>query len=272
MEKDSGVFSKNSGTDVLGVGTNMAKAIRYWMRTAGITKDVPQKGVQLTELGQAIAKYDPYIEDVFTLWILHCNITSNFEQATTWNLFFNKMDLTSAFDREEMYAMENRLILESTGEESVSERSLRDDCTAVLAMYSGKDDPGNDPEDKNISPFEELRLITRTGKNKFVKSRPMMNKLDSLVVLFLIIEELNEKGSMQIDDTTDGDNMPGKLLNLNRVMVNDFLDDLQAKKYIIVNRTAGLDIIYPDQCKRLDRVKILEKHYERGITSCDLLI
>ena len=41
VEKDSGVFSKNSGTDVLGVGTNMAKAIRYWMRTAGITKDVP---------------------------------------------------------------------------------------------------------------------------------------------------------------------------------------------------------------------------------------
>ena len=94
-----------------------------------------------------------------------------------------------------------------------------------------------------------------------------MNKLDSLVVLFLIIDELNEKGSMQIDDTTDGDNMPGKLLNLNRVMVNDFLDDLQAKKYIIVNRTAGLDIIYPDQCKELDQVKILEKHYERGITS-----
>lgn len=267
VEKDSGVFSKNSGTDVLGVGTNMAKAIRYWMRTAGITKDVPQKGVQLTELGQVIAKCDPYIEDVFTLWILHCNIASNFEQATTWNLFFNKMDLTSAFDREEMYTMENRLILESTGEESVSERSLRDDCTAVLAMYSGKDDPGNDPEDKNISPFEELRLITRTGKNKFVKSRPMMNKLDSLVILFLLIDELNKKGSMQIDNTTDGDNMPGKLLNLNRVMVNDFLDDLQAKKYIVVNRTAGLDIIYPDQCKELDRVKILEKHYERGITS-----
>ena len=138
VEKDSGVFSKNSGTDVLGVGTNMAKAIRYWMRTAGITKDVPQKGVQLTELGQVIAKCDPYIEDVFTLWILHCNIASNFDQATTWNLFFNKMDLTSAFDREEMFAMENRLILEVTGEESISERSLRDDCTAILAMYLGK--------------------------------------------------------------------------------------------------------------------------------------
>ena len=76
VEKDRGVFSKNSGTDVLGVGTNMAKAIRYWMRTAGITKDVPQKGVQLTELGQAIAKYDPYIEDVLQCRIQSVNTSS----------------------------------------------------------------------------------------------------------------------------------------------------------------------------------------------------
>lgn len=56
VEKDSGVFSKNAGADALGVGTNMAKSIRYWMKTAGVTMDVPQKGVQLTELGKIIAQ------------------------------------------------------------------------------------------------------------------------------------------------------------------------------------------------------------------------
>ena len=30
------VFTDNYGADALGVGTNMAKAIRYWMKTAGI--------------------------------------------------------------------------------------------------------------------------------------------------------------------------------------------------------------------------------------------
>ena len=50
-------------------------------------------------------------------------------------------------------------------------------------------------------------------------------------------------------------------------MVNDFLDTLQAKKFIIVNRTAGLDIIYPDQSKELTLVDLLTMHYERGITS-----
>ena len=267
VEKDNGVFSKNSGADALGVGTNMAKAIRYWMRTAGVTRDVPQKGVQLTEIGKTIAKYDPYIEDPFTLWILHCKIAGNFEQATAWNVFFNKMDLTSAFTRDDMFKMEQELILEETGEEEVSERSLRDDCTAILSMYSEKGDQGDDPEDQRISPFEELGLISRVAKGKYVKTRPIMNKLDPLVILFLIMEELNANGSMQIDYTTDGYNMPGKLLNLNRIIVNDFLDTLQMKKFIIVNRTAGLDIIYPDQSKELTPVDLLTMHYERDITS-----
>lgn len=267
VEKDNMVFSKNSGADALGVGTNMAKAIRYWMRTAGVTRDVSQKGVQLTVLGKIIAKYDPYIEDTFTLWILHCKIASNFEQATSWNVFFNKMDLTSAFTRDDMFKMEQELILEETGEEEISERSLRDDCTAILSMYSERGDQGDDPEDKKVSPFEELGLISRVAKGKFVKTRPTMNKLDPLIILFLIMDELNANGSMQIDYTTDGYNMPGKLLNLNRIMVNDFLDTLQAKKFIVVNRTAGLDIIYPDQSKELTLVDLLTMHYERDSTS-----
>ena len=78
---------------------------------------------------------------------------------------------------------------------------------------------------------------------------------------------MNADGSMQIDYATDGYNMPGKLLNLNRIMVNDFLDDLQTKKFIIVNRTAGLDIIYPDKSKDLTPVDLLTMYYERGITS-----
>ena len=66
---------------------------------------------------------------------------------------------------------------------------------------------------------------------------------------------------MQIDYITDGPNMPGKILNLNRIMVNDFMDALQNKGYIIVNRTAGLDIIYPDQCKGLTQMNLLKMHY-----------
>ena len=33
------VFSEYAGADALGVGTNMAKAIRYWLRAGGVTAE-----------------------------------------------------------------------------------------------------------------------------------------------------------------------------------------------------------------------------------------
>ena len=153
--------------------------------------------------------------------------------------------------------------MQSTGEDSVSERSIRDDCAAILAMYTAKGNQDDDPEDKKVSPFAELGLIGKNG-DKFIRQRPMLNKIDSLIILYLILNELNEKGSLQIDYITSGTNMPGKILNLNRIMINDFLDELQNKDYIIVNRTAGLDIVYPDQCKNFTQLDLLKMHYKGG--------
>lgn len=268
VENDSRVFSNNYGADALGVGTNMAKAIRYWMKTAGLTEEMAARGVLLTKLGRIVLKEDPYLEDIFTIWLIHCNIACNYEQATLWNLFYNEINLTSAFTRDDFYKLEKELFIQSTGEdeEKVSERSLRDDCTAILAMYTAKSSQDDDPEDKKSSPFAELGLIGRNGE-KFVRQRPLLNKIDPLIILFLIINELNAKGSLQIDYVTDGSNMPGKILNLNRIMVNDFIDVLQNKGYIIVNRTAGLDTIYPDQCKDFTQMILLKMHYEGGTRS-----
>ena len=257
------VFSENAGADALGVGTNMAKSIRYWMRATGVSEETGTKGVFLTDFGKTILDEDPYLEDIFTVWLLHCNIACNYEQATSWNLFFNEIILASAFSRDDLYKMETELFLQSTGEDTVSERSIRDDCTAILSMYTTKGNSSDDPEDKKVSPFAELGLLAR-NHDKFLRQRPLLNKLDAMVIMYLIIDELNSCGSLQIDQVTDGADMPGKILNLNRIMVNDFLDELQDKGYIIINRTAGLDIIYPDQCGNFTKLDILKMHYKGG--------
>lgn len=263
VHSDSRLYRTNNGADALGVGTNMAKSIRYWMKTAGLTKESSSKGVTLTELGNIVRKNDIYIEDIFTLWIAHANIVTNFESATSWNLFFNHMSFTTAFTRDEMQMLMKSLIIENTGDETPSDRSIKDDCSAILSMYGRGGNPADDPEDKRYSAFEDLGLITLSG-NRFLKQRPDYDKLDKLVVLYLIIDKLNADGSIQIDFLTDGENMPGNVLNLNRIGVNEYLDKLQDEGYITVNRTAGLDIIYPDKCKKLEKVDILKIYYEGG--------
>lgn len=265
VHHDPKLFSINSGADVLGVGTNMAKSIRYWMRTAGLTSE-SNKGVFLTETGQIIYEHDPYFEDPFSLWMIHVNIVCNFAQATSWNLFFNHMNLNSAFSRDEMFDMMRSLITEYTGEQEPSERSVRDDCAAILSMYSRGGEQNDDPEDKKNSPFEELGLLVKTG-HKYLKKRPMIDRIAPLVVLYIFLNRLNTEKSLQIDTLTDDENMPGKILNLNRIAVNEFLDILQNNGYIIVNRTAGLDIVYPGRCQGMTKEDIVKIYYERGSES-----
>lgn len=258
---DNRFYRINSGADALGVGTNMAKSIRYWLRTSGITSESPTKGVFLTPFGEVLQKNDIYTEDIFTMWIIHTNIATNFENATSWYLFFNSMNLFSSFNREEMISMMKTLLMESTGDDGFSDRSIRDDCAAILMMYGKSGNPNDDPEDKRKSPFEELGLLARSG-NGYIKKRPALDRLDELVILYLIIDKLNEEGSLPIDLLADGENMPGKILNLNRIIINDYLDKLQNGGYIQVNRTAGLDIIYPDECKAMKKIDVITKYYD----------
>ena len=260
------LFTINSGADALGVGTNMAKSIRYWLNSSTLITDNSTMGVRLTEIGEIIRENDLYCEDIFTLWVIHSKIASNFEKATSWNLFFNDLNVSSGFTRDELFGIMKALIIEHTGVQEPSERSIRDDCSAILSMYNSSDNAAEDPEEKKNSPFEVLGLISRYG-NKYMKKRPMIDKIDPLLFMFLIIGELNEKGSLQIDQITDGYNMPGKILNLNRISVNNFLDILHNKKYITVNRTAGLDIVYPESCRTMNDIDILKEHYGRSSRS-----
>ena len=41
------LFQENYGADVLGVGPNMAKSLRYWMRCAKLLKEKGKDGVYL---------------------------------------------------------------------------------------------------------------------------------------------------------------------------------------------------------------------------------
>jgi hypothetical protein len=47
---------------------------------------------------------------------------------------------------------------------------------------------------------------------------------------------------------------------MNSLDLNGFLDRLQDEKYIVVNRTAGLDVIYKD--KEISKWEVLEHYYK----------
>lgn len=254
------VFSENSGADALGVGTNMAKAIRYWLMVGGFIEDSTKRSVGLSEIGEEIYKNDPYLEDDFALWIFHCNLVCNPAKATSWYLFFNCFELEE-FNKDEMFLLLKRLVLQYAGVDEISERSLNDDCTAILSMYTKEKIKDYDPEDKKISPFSRFGLLKKEG-NKYRKQQAHMDYLDAKVVLYLIAQyfEKNACNSVSIDDLLKKKELPGKVLQLKRVNLNEYLDQLSDEGFITVNRTAGLDMVY--QKTKMAPLAVVKEYYK----------
>ena len=87
----------------------------------------------------------------------------------------------------------------------------------------------------------------------------MQSLVDPLIVLYIIRDRLESEKALSIDEIVDGNNMPGKLINLSRILCNEYLDQLADREYIIVNRTAGLDMVYPQLLP--EKEDILKAHY-----------
>ena len=61
----------------------------------------------------------------------------------------------------------------------------------------------------------------------------------------MIVNNLEQdKNSVSIDELLHGTNNIGKVFNLSRVLINEYLDQLRVSGYLTLNRTAGLDMIY----------------------------
>ena len=252
------VFSEYAGADALGVGTNMAKAIRYWLRAGGVTAE--SKGeVRLSAMGRLIKEYDAYFEDIFTMWLIHAGIACNAELATSWYVFFNKIG-NEEYTKDELCDVLMRELKAYSMQQELPESSVLADVTAIINMYSRDKNVDYDPEEKKVSPFSELTLLKRNGIT-YKKYMPAQEILPDLAVLFLIRRYFeNEKtDSVSIDTLLKGDMLPGKIYNLNRVALNFYLDKLASDGYIAVNRTAGLDMVY--SMSTITPEKVIEKYY-----------
>lgn len=249
------VFTEFYGADALGVGPNMAKSIRYWLKTAGLTKDDKSiGGVCLTPLGELVYEKDPYIEDIFTLWLLHCQIVLQKENATAWDLFFNHFSYEE-FRKSELMGEMKDLAIDVAEGGNLSEKSVEADCDAILHMYLPKQERNVNPEEKNVSPFAKLGLIKNSGET-IMKKQPDLKIVPEDVVLYLLVCLAEKNKSIGIDELLVMSGGPGKVLHLKRTALMEKLEALECRGAIVMNRTAGLNMVYlPKELSALDVVK-----------------
>ena len=268
INKDKYILSNTiSAIDELGVGSAMVKSIRYWLQALRLTDEKRgEKGKRYQELskdfGKILFENDRYFEDLGTLYLLHYKLVSNKDLATTWNLFFNSIKATE-MTKYHMEEGVKQLILNIDPQYEISERSLSDDCNCLVKTYFAEKNDLKNPEDNMICPFSDLGLIKKEhirGKDEIIyKTVPERNKLDKLIVLYVIMDNLGDKQSTTIKNLIEDENNIGSVFNLDKNTINYYIDILRDEGYLRVNRTAGLNTIYPTDLA----VNILDKYYSR---------
>ncbi len=251
------VFMGKDGPDIFGIGNNMVKSLRYWLKAFGLIEENGSSGATLTACGKVIKRYDAYFEDVFTLWVLHSNIVHNKADATAWYLFFNKCDIED-MEKEQIVQILLRELKKYTNNGTFSEKSLRSDVDAILSMY-GKVKEMVDPEDKNVSQFAQLDLI-KNQEGNYSKSQPDRRKITEWNVLYELARQLDKKSFISIDEISEGDGSINSIYQIGSVTINEFLDKLDAMGFIRVDRTAGLDMIY--KVVDITREKVMKEYYQ----------
>jgi hypothetical protein len=227
----------------LGVGKNMVRSARFWSFAAGII-DAEPKGRRhsLTQFALTIFGengFDPYLEDVRTLWLIHWQLATNtVAPLLAWDYLINKWqepDITQRTAADAL-AREAKKMGNSLSATTISQH-VEVFFRSYLPTLSRK---GEILEDNLDCPLVELQFITQAGERfaphggrsemLYVFNREP--KLDITPELFLYALNAfwnarhSGETSLSLREVAHGHGSPGQVFKLPEDDVRDRLDEL----------------------------------------------
>jgi len=267
-------FSDDTAVISLGVGKNMTTAIRYWLDAFGIRND-DNKDETSEQANKLLGDngWDPYLEDIGSLWLLHYLIVSR-NRASIYHLVFNK------FRKHRIEFTKDHLIsfllnhCEEKGE-SHSPNTIETDTGVFLKTYvrpKSKDGETN-IEDLYSSLLIELNLIKEI-ENTGAGKEDTWYKIESsdqdslpIEIFFYSILDNIEKGdfsnSISLHKLLNANNGPGNIFALHPDALVAKLDKLM-NKYDGISYKEDGGIRELQINKEYSKENILDNYYARN--------
>ena len=244
VRNDVRFFYREDHFEILGVGKNMAKSIRHWLTAMQLIEEVrgTQTEVVLTDLANIVMECDPYIKSKQTVSLLHYLLVTEKHNATTWYWFFNVFN-ERVFNKTLLVKQLTKWIAEEYPK-PVSETTIKRDIDCLVQLYVLKEYRNQTPEDVIKSPFEVLGLIEETTGTNFVKDS--VNFKHSTGVLYAVLLKYCAKygvTEVSLNELLNGEELWGRVFNLNRDVIINYIDEIQQKYPIKFTRTNRLDVV-----------------------------
>jgi Protein of unknown function (DUF4007) len=227
---------------MLGVGKNMLRAMRFWVQAAHIVAPHEDGGYAVTELGQRLLAengYDPYLEDIRTLWVIHWQLSTQVEEPLfAWDYLLNRWQHPEINRSEVLRAFGKEA---ERQERKLSNVTLEQHFDVFLHTYvPTRSRKGDIQEDNLDSPLVELELIQKvgerkldgTGKRESVYAFRRESKSEITPELFVyclhdfwVKRHPNEK-TLTFREVSVGHGSPGQIFKLPEKDIRERLDTL----------------------------------------------
>lgn len=248
-------FSREDALVTSGVGKNMVRAMRHWATAAGLIEDEigRSSGLKVTGLGERLfgkTGWDPYLEDPGTLWLIHWELASRGERATTWYWLFNHLP-QPRFTRDEMLDWLTQLIQQKLWTRT-SEASLKRDIDVCLRTYVAPQSLGRGPIEETVDcPLVELGLLQELpGRAGYALKRGEQPTLPDAVFAYALASQLIARGqetkTITLDDVAFAPGSPGRVFCMSEEALLTRLERLEAitNGGVRYDETAGLRQLY----------------------------
>lgn len=234
--------------DELGLGRNMVKSLRYWLKATGLSDDEPKKKIlELSTFGKIVASHDPYIQETGTLCLIQYNLATNKENATSWYFLFNEFNMTEFSSDDFCRAMRKWDEMNNENAKKTAYSSFEKDFDCIRRTYIPRLSGDEDPESNMDSPLSELGLLSQSSKDEVKKASPLKNNIPGEILFSLILKmcgnENESKNEIKLSSLLNEKCSPGKIFNMNSILLMNLLSELENKDYLQVVRTAGLDVV-----------------------------
>jgi len=254
----------------MGIGKNMARAVRHWLEGTALVSQPENSTHSLSDIGRFLLSDfgDKYLEQSKSIWLLHFLLASNHDKATSWYFLFNLYPNRS-FTKERLqesiiaWCRENSFPVPSAN-------TLKRDVLTLIGMYSSS----TLTKDKDLqavlaSPMRELKLFTdhyedgsTIYKFRHLSSGEISEDVFSFTLLYFL-ERIGLPQSIGFSDILETPGSPARIFGFSENMLAKQLHafGLRSDHPYSYNTTAGTKQLLKSSFKEFSSVEILASIY-----------
>lgn len=194
-------FNNEDAVVHLGVGKNMVNSIKFWMRAFGLLEPEGELTSIAHELMSDKNGYDPFFEDMGSLWLLHFNLI-NEDYATIYkSTFIDYHKQRNLIDGIKLQNFIKHLCFDGTSYKNLyNENTVKRDIGVLFHNYCSHSNGSIEESNMLLAP---LNLIQETEDGMYIFNYDTRNSIPANIFLFALLVQFPDSKSISFEAMKD---------------------------------------------------------------------